>query len=83
MKKGIWIIAILVLLVLSINGCSSDNSYSTGNYSSSSRTRCQFEDENGNRVCTNNAMPGGQLCKYHFDYLDKIYHNIYDGLTSP
>ena len=76
MKKGIWIIAILVLLALAVNGC---NSSSTGNYSTSSRTRCQFTDENGNRVCTNDAMPGGSLCKYHFNYLDNIYHS----LTSP
>lgn len=72
----------------SSNSYSSGNSYSGGSYGgnsyiggsyggssgSSSSNTCRFKS-GGVYVCNNKATRG-QLCEYHFNYLDDIYNEF-------
>ncbi len=41
-----------------------------------SGSKCKYKDSNGNQTCTNNAMPGGSLCEYHYNYLMNVYNDL-------
>lgn len=61
--KKIFLIFSCLVLVFGVTGCSESESY---------YRKCQFKDSNGNRSCTNEATHG-DLCDYHYNYLDSIY----------
>ena len=84
-KKWMKIFLIIgaVCLVLFIAGIvimaneSPSYSSSPSSPSSSPSVTCQFKNSNGTRTCTNKATRG-ELCEYHFQMLDDIYHDFVD-----
>lgn len=61
-----------------LSNAASKTTKKTSYSASDTSNRCQFKDSNGNKTCTNPAMPGSTLCEEHYKYLDEIYHSFAD-----
>ena len=86
MKKIYCALAVLVIMVVCLAGCgSNDYAYdyaSKTNTSSTSVLKCKFKK--GNKfVCSSPRKSGSYFCSYHDKYLNDAYNDfkdIYDSL---
>ena len=74
MKKKLIIIILLAVITIGLVGCGSSSTTTSSTSSSTTQKKCKFKNSDGSQTC-NNPATHGDLCDYHYNYLNGVYNS--------